>query len=202
MADFIPQKDSELILWLTNLRDKIPTYQVQLGLTAAQVTAIQASCDNVIDKINATAAAKAAFQSAAQDKNNTKKTEVDSLRKTIARAKTESGYTTTIGQDLDIIGEDTLLDPLTYKPKLSGNSFPGYVQLTFTKLGVDGVNVYARLKGETVWVKLAFDSSSPYIDNRAIQPNNPETREYSAIGVIDDNEFGQRSDIVEVTFGG
>ncbi len=202
MADFIPRKDGSLSLWLTHFRDTLPTYQVQLGLQPADVTALQTSCTNVIDKINAVATARAAFQSAAQDKNNTKKTEVDTLRKAIARAKTESGYTQAIGEDLDIIGEDNVLDPNTYKPKLSGNSFPGYVELTFTKLGVDGVNIYARLKGETVWVKLSFDSSSPYIDNRPIQPNNPETREYSAIGVIDDDEFGQRSDIVEVTFGG
>lgn len=32
--------------------------------------------------------------------------------------------------------------------------------------------------------------------------HKPENREYSAIGVIDDDEVGQRSDIVGVSFGG
>ena len=137
-----------------------------------------------------------------QAKNSAKDTNLDAIRKAVARFKTASGYTQTIGEDLDVIGESIPLDAPTYKPDIKGKAFPGHVEITFTKLGVDAVNVYARLKGETEWLKLAFDSQSPYIDNRPIQPNKPETREYSAIGVLNDDEFGQRSDIVAVTFGG
>ena len=77
------------------------------------------------------------------------------------------------------------------------------MRLKFTKLGVDGVNVYARLKGQSTWTKIAFDSSSPYEDHRPLSvPGTPEVREYRLIGVIKDEEVGLASDIVAVTFAG
>lgn len=59
------------------------------------------------------------------------------------------------------------------------------------------MNIYVRLRGQTTWTKLAFDSHSPYVDNRPAA--GAEVREYAAIGVLDDVEIGEMSDIVEVT---
>ncbi len=65
------------------------------------------------------------------------------------------------------------------------------------------MNIYTRLNGGTVWNKLSFASRSPYLDTRSLAvANQPEAREYMAIGLIADEEFGQASKIIEVMFGG
>src|ERR1019366_2266549 len=122
------------------------------------------------------------------------------MRNTIRRMKTHDGYTDAIGQDLDIIGSDTALpDKPTIKAKATMND----VEISFTKKGLDGVNVYGRLKGVATWTFLARDTNSPYNDSRSLATAGvPETREYMCIGVISDAEVGQASDIVTVVFGG
>lgn len=80
---------------------------------------------------------------------------------------------------------------------------PGRVRIDFVKDGLDGVHIYARLKGQTTWAKLALDTYSPYEDNRPLATaGQPEHREYMAIGVLHDEEVTQQSDIVEAVFGG
>jgi hypothetical protein len=60
-----------------------------------------------------------------------------------------------------------------------------------------------RLKGQSLWTKLAYDSYSPYEDNRPLAvANTPEHREYMAIGVIQDAAVTLQSDIIEAVYGG
>ena len=89
-----------------------------------------------------------------------------------------------------------------YKPVLTAESASGRVTLTAKKLGVDGLNLYSRKKGETTWKLIAakrsrfpFDDTSP-----PATPGQPEEREYRAAGVIGDDEVGQPSDIVSAIF--
>ena len=79
----------------------------------------------------------------------------------------------------------------------------GHVRLKFTKGSSDGVNLYTRLRGQSAWTFLARDTNSPYDDHRPLTaPGVPETREYQAYGVLKDDQIGQPSTIVSVTFGG
>ena len=200
---FIPKQIALLYLWVKQFRDTLPDYAVSLGLAPADVTALQASCDAILAKIDAAVAAEDALNSARQDRNSTIKTEIATLAKAIGDFKRSAGYTESIGHALGVIGEEDIFDPETYKPKIKGEAFPGYVNLTYSKLGVDGLNFYTRLKGTAEWIFIGFDIESPFHDTKALTaPNVPETREYSAIGVLNDVEIGKRSDIVEVTFGG
>ncbi len=60
-----------------------------------------------------------------------------------------------------------------------------------------------RLKAQTTWKKLSFDTNSPYDDHTELAvAGGAEVREYRAIGVVNDEEIGQPSDIVSVTFAG
>lgn len=200
---FIPNTLSLLSLWLKQLKDTIPTYAAELGLDAAQVTALQTSCDAIIGKIDDAVAAGSAAKSARSDRDITIKTEIAVIAKAIGDFKRVDGYTEAIGQDLGVIGEADIFDPESYKPVLKGKAFPGYIEFSYKKLGVDGLNFYSRLKGTADWTFIGFDIESPFHDTRALaEPNKPETREFSAQGVLNDVEIGQRSDIVEVTFGG
>ena len=82
--------------------------------------------------------------------------------------------------------------------------FPGYVRIKGTKGSVKSMDLYTRLKGQPGWkVAIARRSKFPWDDDSALaQPGVPETREYRAIGVLDDKEIGQPSDIVEVVYAG
>ncbi len=69
--------------------------------------------------------------------------------------------------------------------------------------GADAVNLYKRKAGETGWKFLARDTNSPYDDYAPLdKPGVPENWEYQALAVIGDDEAGQPSAIVKVTFGG
>jgi len=63
-------------------------------------------------------------------------------------------------------------------------------------------NIYSRLKGQASWSFLSIDTSSPYDDHKVLANGSPETREYMCIGVMEDTEVGQQSDIVTLVFGG
>lgn len=200
---FVPSAISLLYLWVKQFRDTLPDYAVSLGLAPADVTALQASCDAILAKIDAVEAAEDAAKSARRDRTGTIKLELASITKAIGDFKRVPGYTESIGQALGVIGESDIFDPETYKPKIKGEAFPGYVNLTYAKLGVDGLNFYSRIKGTAEWIFIGFDLDSPFHDTKALaDPLKAEIREYSAIGVMNDIEIGKRSDIVVVTFGG
>ena len=80
---------------------------------------------------------------------------------------------------------------------------PGHVRINFVKKRLHGVSIYTRLKGQTTWTKLAYDSYSPFEDTRPLADENvPEHRQYMAIGVIRDEEVTLQSNIIDVVFGG
>jgi len=185
------------------MRDKISNHLVALGLSPLDGTAITTQCDAVIDSVTAVEAAKATAKNVVATKDNQKKTSLPLTRNLMKRGKTAATYTQAIGEDLQIIGDEDGGDISTFKPELKAALFPGYVRLSFTKKMVDGVNIYWRLKGQATWQLMARDTVSPYDDTRLLAtPGQAETREYLAIGVLEDAEVGQASDIVSVVFGG
>lgn len=198
--DYLPSTDGDLNIWLGNFQAKLATYGLTCGLTAGEVTATSADCTTLSGGINNAEAQKNLSKSATAAKDTMKKNLLPTLRNTIKRMKTHTAYTEEIGQDLGIIGSD---GPTPDKPTLKGKATPNYVLLEFIKKGFDGVNIYARLKGQSTWTFLARDTQSPYHDTRALAvAGTPETREYMCMGVIADEEVGEESDIVSVVYGG
>lgn len=203
MPDFIPQNEGQLILWLGNFQNKLTTsYGAGLGYTPAQLTAISNACNALVSALNVVEAAKKALNNAVGAKDEVKLSQLGFLRTEIRKIKTKDAYTVAIGKDLGIIGTNGELDEENVKPKFSGEAFPGYVRLKFSKNGLDGVNIYSRVKGQVNWNFLSRDTNSPYDDHKPLANGNPETREYMCIGVMEDTEVGQQSDIVTVVFGG
>ena len=203
MADFIPPADDAKIIWLTNLRDTIDTYSATLGLSAGRVTQIKAWCNDLITQITATNTAKQAWLAAAATKATQETTSLAGLRGEIKQWKANPACTNAIEAAMKIVGSGSSFDPNTYKPKISGQAIGDHVQLKFGKGESDGVNFYWRKNGETVWKFLSRDTTSPYNDHTPLTtPGVPEVREYQAYGVLNDQQIGQPSDIVSVTFGG
>ena len=201
--DIIPGSDGDLLKWSNNFSENLPGEAKALGLSDEQVSAYQTNCTNIINGINECTRVQAQAKEAVSNKMSILHTNAEALRTGIGQMKKSNGYTEAIGKLLNILSVSDTIDPNTYKPALSAQVFPGHVTIKFTKKGVQGVNIYSQLKGETKWEKLSFDSFSPYVDNRPLHaPGTAEVRQYMAMGVVHDHEIGQMSDIVEVTFGG
>jgi hypothetical protein len=201
--DYIPNKESELLVWAQNYKSTIPSAGVSLGLTPTEISDEQTLCDNLINSINNVQAAKAATASAIALKNEELQTSGGALRLSIGRHKKAVTYTTAIGESLKIVSSTTGIDVANYKAKISVEKFASYVRIKFVKQSADGVNIYHRKKGESTWKFLARDTKSPYDDHIVLAiSGQPEHWEYKAFGVINDDEIGQASDIVEVVFGG
>jgi hypothetical protein len=103
-----------------------------------------------------------------------------------------------------VIGGGDTFDAEAYKPTLTAEDFPGYVRIKGKKSGVQAMNLYVRLKGQSEWKLLvARRSKFPFDDDSPLAVSGtPETREYRAVGVVSDEEVGQPSDIVSVVYGG
>ncbi|MCX6209918.1 MAG: hypothetical protein NTZ59_10615 [Bacteroidetes bacterium] len=204
MSDFIPGKEADKREWCNNLKTEVGINGATLGLSATEITDVQSTCTDIVTKIDASNAAQTAAKTAKTAKDTSIATGEKKLRLVVKKMKSSTGYTETLGTKLRIIGDDpTITDYTTYKPTIKATVMPARVRIDFVKDGLDGVNIYARLKGQSTWVKLAYDSYSPYEDTRPLAvANTPEHREYMAIGVIHDEEVTQQSDIIEAVFGG
>jgi hypothetical protein len=203
-TDYIPQSYANLSDWLANLAVKIPTDGPALGLTPAEVTALQADITALTTPLAALLAkqievdaALGAFQQSLAD-------HLPQVRAAVRHLKTSPGYTAGIGEDLQVIGGGDTFDAEAYKPTLSAEAFPGYVRVKGKKSGVQAMNLYVRLKGQPEWKLLvARRSKFPFDDDSPLAvAGTPETREYRAVGVVADEEIGQPSDIVSVVYGG
>lgn len=206
-ADFVPQSYANLLLWLQNLATKFNARGAALGFTAAEVTAIVAQINALAYKVQAVLAAQTALDMAVADFQQAQKSPtagMTPLRASIARAKKAPGYTQAIGEEMEVIGAEINVDPDTYKPTMTAEAMPGHVRIKGRKKGIQMMNIYRRLKGQTTWALVAGNRSKfPFDDDAPLaQPGVPENREYSVIGTKADAEIGQRSDIVAVTYGG
>lgn len=204
MADFIPAGDDARKTWATTFRDSLDTRGPTVGLTAAQITTLKALCDAIIGRIDAKAAAKAAWLAAVAAAQTGNAADFDDLRKAIAAMKTNPGYTEEIGQALGIVGTSEAFDPNTYVAELREVILSAPVQVTVTfgkaKGKIDGVNVYARRQGTSPWNFLGRDTQSPYVDTTPLAAaGTPEIREYRIRGVIDDVEIGDYSPTRQIT---
>lgn len=228
---YLPRRESERVTWLNNFSAKLGGYAASFGITPAEVTATGNMAAFYSYTINLIEQSRKYTQDLTKFKNvlsvaasGTTLGPVPVLTPAAAPAVTPAGiftiigglvqriksnlsvYTEAIGEDLGIVGDETTFDEPNFKTTLKAVVMPGLVEISFSKNGVDGINVYSHPLGSkdpNDWEKLAFDSSSPYNDTRPLQDKaNPEVREYRARGVISDLEIGQWSDIVRVTFGG
>lgn len=149
MADFMPKQDDQLVTWLVNFQAKIATHGPVLGLTAAQVTALQDRSARVISAIQAVASAQSALQAAVRTKETSKTTELPMLRGELNQIKTNPSITDAQLADLNIVGTSSAFDPDNFRPDIIAEVVSGQVRIKFKKLGVDGINLYSRLSGQT-----------------------------------------------------
>jgi hypothetical protein len=98
----------------------------------------------------------------------------------VARIKTNSNYSETIGHDLGIIAVTNNVEHLIPEPTatVEQGSDGNRVRIDFNKYGHDGIIIESRINNGD-WVFLAIDTVKPYYDERPLATGNShETREY------------------------
>ncbi len=202
--DYIPVKRDPRYLWYQNLSDNVVAEAVKMGVAPADAAATKAIADGIIAKFDATNAAQTAVDAARLQERNTEIAGQAQIRAKVRNWKTLTGYPASGSEAvLQLRGTDSPFDPASYKPVIKVKAVPGGVQVAFTKKGVDGLAIYMRVAGETLWRKVGMDTESPFTDTTPLAVEGaPENREYMARGVLHDEELTTDSDAASVTFGG
>ena len=202
--DFIPRKRAQRLAWWQGISDNITVEGPKMGLTAPEIAAAKAVADDMIAKMAAVDAAQAALDGARAVEKTATAVNDPAIRGHVRNWKTRPEYAGSGSEGvLQLRGTESTFDPGTFKTVLKVTVDGGQIKITFTKGETDGVVIYSRLRGSQGWTKLGLDTGSPYYDTRPLAtPGVPETREYMARGVLDDEEIGLDSDIVSLTFGG
>jgi hypothetical protein len=184
---------------LLNLKTPIATEGPKFGLTAGDITAIEATCQAQIAKIDAYNIAAAALKTDQDGKATTD----TALREEIADWKRADGWDDTIAASLRTIGSKPTVDLDNWKCEFTVRFVVGEIRIDWKKKGVQAVNVYGRLRGQTTWKFLARDTNSPSMDGTPLaQAGVSEVREYMLRGVVNDQKVGLDSDIQSITWGG
>lgn len=200
-TDFIPKRDGDLNSFEDNFLNKLNNHAATLGLDTSEIDSVKNIIEDHRSSFSQMNSKKAESKSAREVNLMKKDAAVAEIRRLSAKIKACKEYNAAIGDDLGIIGPDTVFVSLAdkkpvLKTRLQGNE----VVLTFRKNGTDGVKIWSKKGNETEFTFLAIDTSSPYTDNRAkTDTAKPENREYYAVFFEEDSEIGKRSDIVKVT---
>ena len=199
---FFPTSDAALSAWAVNYKNKIMLNGSTLGMTDSQITDEVKLCDMIIDAIADSTNKKALAKAAVGNRKSVISTKGKLLKTNIARHKTSETYTNGIGNDLGIISPGTALDLAGYKPKLKVELFGNHIRIKFKKRGVEGINLYRQKKGATEWDFVSRVTKSPFDQVIVLEnPGQPEHWNYQALGVVNDQEVGLASDVVEIVFG-
>ena len=203
--DFIPQSYNNLEGWLTK-QDTLLTAALAatIGMTPAERTAYLAA----ITAIRTPLAAIIALMEELEEKTaafpDILALQLPIVRAGVKRAKTSADCTLDIQTQLAWIARSANNDPENSRPNIEIEAQRGRVKITGTKPGFEAVNIYRRIKGEVQWQLIAVRKRKfPYYDEGPLAvAGTPEVREYMAIGVVNDEEIGQTSEIKEVVYAG
>src|SRR5665213_1236568 len=198
---FVPKSQDAYLKRHDNLKTGVSANTP--GATAADAAMLTADNAALHAKMQAPAAADTASKAAHADLNTAIATSQGNARALAQRIKKSTGYTTVIGDQLQLEGVEDSVDVTQKKPALTTRAkLGGVVEVGFDKLGglVEGVHVFSQRDGDAGFSLLASETHSPYVDNRPLlAAGKPETRQYKAMFFLGKSEIGLPSDVVIAT---
>ena len=201
-GDYVPDSAQNVRDWADNYLTELPAIATRISWPPASVTALVAALTAIRDAAQAVLDAQNALTTTLGQLSQAKTAHLPLIRKSTANLKTTSGFTDGDASTLDVARSASTFDPATYKPQIKVEAHPGYNELTGKKRGVQALNIYMRIKGVGPWTLLAAKRSTfPFSDDTPpAAAGKPEEREYMAMGVMNDEEIGQASDIVTAVY--
>jgi hypothetical protein len=165
---------------------------------AALTTALTAIRDAAKAVIDAQSVLKTKMGLLAQAKT----ANLPAVRQSTNNLKSTTGFTDGDAKTLAVLTASGAFDAATYKPEIKVESHIGFNEITGKKRGVQALNFYSRIKGTAKWNLLAAKRRTfPFHDDSLPAAGAAtEEREYMAMGVMNDVEIGQPSDIASAVF--
>ena len=218
---YLPSDDAGKLAWHTNLTVKLPSYKTVLNLSDADIASLQADNAfwafvlNANNQVAAYAKQWTAYKNTARSGGDTSLAILPVApnfsgapapvapdifgRATalVARIRTAPGYTTAIGQALQIIGADNPVDPSTLKPVLDVELDAGQVNICWLKQGMDALELWVDRGDGKGFVFLAIDSIPDYTDTQSL-PATAAAWKYKGIYILADQRVGSWSDVVSI----
>ena len=215
----------EKLLTLTKtILDNISVFQSELGVTAAERSALETYYSVGTKSLQWVADATAFKESvtaynhefflgpiteldmpvSAGFANSTVQSKPAGLKKYLQaflkRVKSHPNYTNDLGERLGIVGAEDVLEQYHNQPKLRGFTLtPEGVAGGCYLFGHEGYNVYKRIVGhEDGFVFYKHFTKAEFLDNSPL-PGHVQEWEYQLIYVDNDHEVGVPSDITRVT---
>ena len=120
------------------------------------------------------------------------------------RIKAHTAYTLADGQDLSLEGaEEAQPDPETTKPDIKAVIVTGgRVEIRWKKQGFTGVRIEVDRGDSQGWRFLTVDTEPDYVDTVLPAAGAVALWKYRAIYLQGDEQFGQWSDVAEITVRG
>ncbi|MES2709771.1 MAG: hypothetical protein V4726_24450 [Verrucomicrobiota bacterium] len=204
--NFIPDSAENRLVWFTNLKTTVNAQASALGWSAAKIEEFNQAVDPRIADYQAVVDADRAFRHASGDAQDRFATGIIALRALIAEIKTNPAFTDGMGAAMRIFSLSSGPKEGDIKPVLNALAERGHVRISGSKNYAETVNLYLRRKAGPVgeWTLIGVKRKRfPFDDQTPLAvPGVPEEREYMARGVMGDDEVGQDSDIVSVTYAG
>lgn len=225
-AKYIPSSDNDKVVWLNNFSIKLGTYAANVGVTAAEVTAIQKDASMFSYIINLQEVYKQTLQNITGYKSLLKhaigqqhlSTSIpalpalttapasvpegvfDRVTRLATRIKASINYTDSMGADLGIVSPSTTFDPSTMQPDLKIKLDAGRPHLKWTKGEADALDLYADRNDGTGFNLVGRLMRNEFIDVAPLDATKVvDEWHYKGIFVIADVAVGLYSPIISIT---
>jgi hypothetical protein len=221
---FIPNGDADKGIWLGNFTTKLPTYAPLVGITAAEVTAIQKDAAMYQYILSMLEAYKQTVNNITSYKNLLKHavgqqhlgaipiaptlaaapaavTEgvFDRASKLGKRIKASANYTEAMGNDLGIIAPTQTIDTNTMQPDITVKLDADRPHIKCTKGYADAIDLYVDRKDGAGFVLIGRLLKLDYIDVVPLPTNTVLAEwDYKARYVIGNDPVGLMSSVVSV----
>jgi hypothetical protein len=209
---------------LNNFSIKLPTYATLVGITAAEVTALQKDTAMYAYIINMQEGYKQTVNNITSYKNllkhavgqqhlgvipsapilatppaNVPEGVFDRVSKLVKRIKASTNYTDAIGQDLGIVSATQTIDFTTMQPDLKVNLDAGRPHIKCNKGFADAIDLYVDRKDGVGFVLIGRLLKLDYIDVVSL-PSSTALAEwsYKAMYVVGNDNVGLMSGVVSV----
>ena len=204
-ADYIPQSYGNLEAWLTKQTNVLTAVlAAAMDMSVAERAAFLAAIGVLLPAVSEIVSLQLQLEAKTAGFQEILDAQVPIIRATIKRGKTSPHCTAEIQTNLDWVAHAPNLDPEHSRPFILVEPQRARVKISGRKPGFEAVSLYSRIKGQVQWKLIAVRKRKfPYYDESPLAvAGAPEVREYMAIGVVNDEEVGQPSEIIEVVYAG
>ena len=221
---YIPSSDADKGIWLNNFTTKMSLYAAQLGVTPAELTALQKDNTAFQYIINTMESYRQYVLNLAGYKNMMKHASssqhignlpvmptlpaappmvtegiFDRVSKMVTRIKASLNYSDNIGSDLGVIAPSSTVDISTLQPFINIKIDVGKPHLKWVKGVADAIDLYADRNDGNGFVYVGRLSRNEYLDITPMAANKVyDEWKYKAIFVISDAQVGLYSMIQSI----